>query len=129
MCYEKDAINVLGTEMVPCSLDPLTGYLRDGFCKKSISDYGSHIVCAVVDSNFLNFSKERGNDLLTPVPEYDFFGLKDGDNWCLCADRWIEALNAGTAPPILLEATHNSLLNKIEFSILKKYSIEFRNLN
>ena len=63
------------------------------------------------------------------MPEYDFFGLKDGDNWCLCADRWIEALNAGTAPPILLEATHNSLLKKIEFSILKKYSIEFRNLN
>ena len=129
MCYEKDAINILGTQLVPCSLDPLTGYLRDGYSKKSRTDYGSHIVCAVVNNNFLNFSKEKGNDLLTPVPEYDFFGLKEGDNWCLCADRWVEAYNNDIAPNILLEATHINILKKVEYNVLKKFSLELRKLN
>lgn len=129
MCYEKNSQNVLGTDLIPCSLDPLTGYTRDGFCKQHKLDHGNHIVCAVVDNAFLSFSKNRGNDLITPIPEYSFKGLKEGDSWCLCADRWIEALNNGFATSIVLEATHENLLKKIEFSILKKYGVELKNLN
>tara|TARA_B100001059_G_C17804197_1_gene568071 strand:+ start:1485 stop:1874 length:390 start_codon:yes stop_codon:yes gene_type:complete len=129
MCYEKNAINVLGTSLVPCSVDPITGFYRDGYCKTFNNDSGEHIICSEVTDRFLNFSKSRGNDLSTAVPEYNFDGLKEGDRWCLCADRWLEALQFNMAPKILLESTHRKMLEKIDFNILKKYSIEYMKLN
>ena len=129
MCYEKDAKNVLGTSLIPCSVDPITGFYRDGYCKTFNNDSGEHIICSEVTDKFLNFSKNRGNDLSTAVPEYNFDGLKDGDRWCLCADRWLEALQFNMAPKILLEGTHQKMLEKIDFNILKKYSIEYMKLN
>lgn len=129
MCYENNAINVLGTSLVPCSVDPITGFYRDGYCKTFNNDSGEHIICSEVTDRFLNFSKSRGNDLSTAVPEYNFDGLKEGDRWCLCADRWLEALQFNMAPKILLESTHSKMLEKIDFNILKKYSIEYMKLN
>ena len=129
MCYEKGAKNVLGTILIPCSLDPITGFYRDGYCKTFNNDSGKHIICSEVTDRFLNFSKSRGNDLSTAVPEYNFDGLKEGDRWCLCADRWLEALQFNMAPKILLESTHSKMLEKIDFNILKKYSIEYMKLN
>ena len=129
MCYEKNGINVLGTSLVPCSVDPITGFYRDGYCKTFNNDSGEHIICSEVTDRFLNFSKSRGNDLSTAVPEYNFDGLKEGDRWCLCADRWLEALQFNMAPKILLESTHRKMLEKIDFNILKKYSIEYMKLN
>ena len=129
MCYEKNALNVLGTSLVPCSVDPITGFYRDGYCKTFNNDSGEHIICSEVTDRFLNFSKSRGNDLSTAVPEYNFDGLKEGDRWCLCADRWLEALQFNMAPKILLESTHSKMLEKIDFNILKKYSIEYMKLN
>jgi uncharacterized protein (DUF2237 family) len=105
------ARNVLGSEIIPCSHDPLTGYFRDGCCNTDASDRGSHVVCAVVTDEFLEYSKSRGNDLSTPRPEYRFPGLKDGDRWCLCALRWREALSEGIAPDVVLECTHENALN------------------
>ena len=105
------ARNVLGTELVPCSYDPLTGYFRDGCCNTDASDRGSHVVCAVVSEEFLEYSKSRGNDLSTPRPEYRFPGLKDGDRWCLCALRWREALSEGIAPDVVLDCTHERALD------------------
>ena len=105
------ARNVLGTELVPCSYDPLTGYFRDGCCNTDASDRGSHVVCAVVSEEFLEYSKSRGNDLSTPRPEYRFAGLRDGDRWCLCALRWREALSEGIAPDVVLECTHEKALD------------------
>jgi uncharacterized protein len=102
--------NVLGTPLVPCSYDPLTGYYRDGCCETDEHDRGTHVVCARVTQEFLIFSLERGNDLMTPRPEYRFAGLKPGDRWCLCASRWKEALDAGVAPPVVLECTHEKAL-------------------
>ena len=129
MCYEKGTKNVLGTTLIPCSLDPITGFYRDGYCKTFNNDSGEHIICSEVTDRFLNFSKSRGNDLSTAVPEYNFDGLKEGDRWCLCADRWLEALQFNMAPKILLESTHSKMLEKIDFNILKKYSIEYMKLN
>ena len=129
MCYKKGEKNILGTELVPCSLDPLTGFYRDGFCKSFESDSGEHTVCAKVTKEFLLFSKNIGNDLITPRPEYNFIGLNDGDSWCLCANRWIEALHYDIAPDIFFEATHISFLKKISFQELKKFSIELKNVN
>jgi uncharacterized protein (DUF2237 family) len=105
------ALNVLGTALIPCSYDPLTGYFRDGCCHTDEHDQGSHVVCAKVTQAFLDFSLSRGNDLITPRPEFRFAGLKDGDRWCLCALRWKEALNAGVAPPVVLESTHARALD------------------
>ena len=102
--------NVLGTALVPCSYDPLTGYYRDGCCETDEHDHGTHVVCARVTHEFLVFSLERGNDLMTPRPEYRFAGLEAGNRWCLCAARWKEAFNAGVAPPIVLECTHEKAL-------------------
>ena len=102
---------------------------RDGYCKTFNNDSGEHIICSEVTDRFLNFSKSRGNDLSTAVPEYNFDGLKEGDRWCLCADRWLEALQFNMAPKILLESTHSKMLEKIDFNILKKYSIEYMKLN
>jgi uncharacterized protein (DUF2237 family) len=99
-------LNVLGTPLVPCSYDPLTGYFRDGCCETDETDAGSHLVCARMTQAFLDFSVARGNDLVTPKPQWRFAGLKAGDRWCLCVNRWKEALAAGVAPPVILECTH-----------------------
>jgi uncharacterized protein (DUF2237 family) len=112
------ARNVLGTELVPCSYDPLTGYFRDGCCNTDASDRGSHVVCAVVTDEFLEYSRSRGNDLSTPRPEYRFAGLRDGDRWCLCALRWREALSEGIAPEVVLECTHERALDFVSLEHL-----------
>ena len=100
------ARNVLGGELEVCGTDPLTGFYRNGCCDTGGEDAGVHTVCARVSAEFLEFSARRGNDLSTPRPEFGFAGLAPGDRWCLCADRWVEALRAGVAPPVVLEATH-----------------------
>jgi uncharacterized protein (DUF2237 family) len=104
------AKNVLGGPLALCSTDPLTGWKRDGCCDTDAADRGLHVVCAVVTNDFLSFSKDAGNDLSTPRPEYNFPGLHDGDRWCLCAGRWEEARLAGFAPGVVLEATHERAL-------------------
>lgn len=113
--------NILGTALVPCSFDPLTGYFRDGCCKTDASDIGSHLVCARVTAVFLAFSLAQGNDLVTPRPTHRFAGLKPGDRWCLCANRWLEALNAGVAPPVILESTHSGALKFVTLEQLEKH--------
>ena len=113
--------NVLGAALVPSSYDPLTGYFRDGCCNTDESDRGSHLVCARVTQPFLAFSLKRGNDLITPRPEYRFQGLKPGDRWCLCVNRWREALEAGVAPPVVLESTHANALHVVTLETLEKH--------
>ena len=103
--------NVLGTELIPCSYDPLTGYFRDGCCNTDESDLGSHLICVRVTEKFLAFSGARGNDLVTPLPQHRFGWLKPGERWGLSANRWREALEAGCAPPVLLECTHAKALS------------------
>ncbi len=117
------AKNVLGTELTSCSHDPLTGFYRDGCCNTGPQDRGLHVVCAVVTEDFLAFSKARGNDLSTPRPEYRFPGLKGGDQWCLCALRWQEAFNAGVAPGVKLEATHEKALSVLELEDLLAHAV------
>lgn len=116
------ALNVLGTALIPCSYDPLTGYFRDGCCHTDEHDQGSHVVCAKVTQAFLDFSLSRGNDLITPRPEFRFAGLKVGDRWCLCALRWKEALNAGVAPPVVLESTHARALDFLTLPQLQSFA-------
>ena len=116
-------LNVLGTELQACSFDPLTGYFRDGCCSTDANDLGSHVVCARVTEAFLRFSLERGNDLVTPRPEFRFAGLKPGDRWCLCALRWKEALEAGVAPPVQLEATHARVLDFVDLAQLQAHAL------
>ena len=116
-----EVINVLGQPLVPCSYDPLTGYFRDGCCKTDATDTGSHLICARVTAEFLTFSKERGNDLSTPRPEYRFKGLQAGDRWCLCATRWAEALAAGVAPPVVMESSHAGALRFVTLEQLEKH--------
>ncbi len=113
------ALNVLGTPLLACSFDPLTGYYRDGCCNTDHNDHGSHVVCAKVTQAFLDFSVSRGNDLVTPRPEFRFAGLKAGDHWCLCARRWLEAFQAGVAPPVVLEATHRKALEIVTIEQLQ----------
>lgn len=115
------AMNILGKPLKVCSLQPLTGYLRDGKCCCISNDPGNHIVCAVMTDAFLAFSLRQGNDLVTPRPEYEFPGLKDGDNWCLCLDRWLEAYEAGVAPDIVSEATHVAVTEHLDLAVLKAY--------
>jgi hypothetical protein len=112
-------LNVLGTELVDCSLDPLTGYFRDGCCNTIDRDRGLHVICARLSAEFLEFSRSRGNDLITPRPEFNFPGLKPGDQWCLCALRWKEALDAGVAPPVVLQATHERALEVVTLDQLR----------
>ncbi|WP_410498082.1 DUF2237 family protein [Chitinibacter sp. S2-10] len=118
------SINVLGQRLQACSLDPLTGFFRDGCCQHDESDVGQHIVCAVMTEQFLTFSKLAGNDLSTPRPEYGFSGLKAGDRWCLCARRWLEALQKGAAPQIVLAATHEEILDLISLETLVQYAVD-----
>ena len=115
-----DARNVLGTELVPCSYDPLTGFFRDGCCTTDASDAGSHLICARMTDEFLQYSLERGNDLITPRPEHRFAGLQAGDRWCLCASRWRDALLAGVAPPVVMESTHLRALQFVDIEQLEK---------
>jgi uncharacterized protein (DUF2237 family) len=117
-------LNVLGTLLVPCSYDPLTGYYRDGCCNTGAQDLGSHVVCAKVTQEFLDFSLQRGNDLITPRPEHHFVGLRPGDRWCLCANRWREALLAGVAPPVVLECTHSKALQFVTLAQLQLHALE-----
>ena len=115
----KDRLNVLGTALVPCSFDPLTGYFRDGCCNTDENDRGSHVICAKVTQEFLDFSLQQGNDLITPRPEYRFQGLKAGDRWCLCALRWKQAFEAGVAPKVILESTHIHALDYVTLEQLQ----------
>lgn len=119
---ESLPLNVLGQPLVPCSFEPLTGFFRDGCCKTNAQDVGSHLVCAIVSNDFLQFSLQRGNDLITPRPEYQFPGLIAGDQWCLCLNRWIEALEANCAPMIKLESTHIKALEKVSLEVLQQYA-------
>jgi Uncharacterized protein conserved in bacteria len=116
--------NVLGNPLQPCSLDPLTGWYRDGSCRTDEMDYGTHVACVKVTEPFLKFSFERGNDLITPNPTHRFPGLKPGDRWCLCARRWLEAHFAGMAPPIYLESTHERMLEFIDLETLQRYAMD-----
>lgn len=113
-------LNVLGTPLQTCSLAPLTGWLRDGCCRGDPDDRGMHLVCAVMTAEFLHYSRQQGNDLLTPCPEYAFPGLKPGDRWCLCALRWKEAYLAGQAPQVVLEATHLNALGVVSLDQLRE---------
>ena len=117
------ALNVFGEPLVPCSFDPLTGFFRDGCCKTDENDPGRHLVCAIVTQGFLQFSLERGNDLITPRPEYQFSGLVPGDQWCLCINRWSEALAANCAPKIKLESTHINALKTVSLETLMQFSV------
>ena len=117
------ATNVLGTELRPCSYDPLTGYFRDGCCHTGTDDVGTHVVCTKVTKEFLAYSLERGNDLVTPHPEFRFAGLKPGDRWCLCVTRWLEALKAGVAPPVVLESTHRMALDHVPLETLSAHAL------
>lgn len=116
--------NVLGGELEGCCTDPLTGWYRDGYCRTGPGDRGLHLVCARVTAEFLAFSRERGNDLSTPAPEIGFAGLQPGDRWCLCVERWREALAAGVAPPVHLGATHVSTLEFVSLEELQAHAIE-----
>ena len=117
-------MNVLGGELEPCSLDPVTGFFRDGYCRTEGRDPGFHAVCAVMTGEFLAFSMQVGNDLSTPRPEWMFPGLVPGDRWCVVAARWQEALEAGVAPPVVLEATHASALEFVSLGELEAHAYE-----
>jgi uncharacterized protein len=117
------AKNVFGRPLLTCSTFPLTGFYRDGRCHTGAEDIGTHTVCAVVTAEFLAFSKSRGNDLTTPMPEYRFPGLRPGDRWCLCAARWVEAWQAGAAPMLVLEASHEKTLELVSLEVLLKFDV------
>ncbi len=116
--------NVLGGPLLACSYAPLTGFFRTGCCETSPEDVGRHVVCTKVTEDFLAFSKRRGNDLSTPRPDLRFAGLKPGDRWCLCAHRWLEACEAGAAPPVVLAATHRSVLEVVGLDVLRAYALD-----
>jgi uncharacterized protein (DUF2237 family) len=115
-------LNIFGEELITCSTQPLTGFFRDGCCKTDEEDFGTHTVCAVVTQEFLEFSLSRGNDLITPRPEYLFPGLQPGDKWCLCATRWLEAYHNNCAPFVFLEATNEKSLEIIGMDILIQFA-------
>ena len=115
--------NVLGGELLPCSYDPLTGWMRDGCCHTDAHDRGSHVICCKVSVGFLNHQMELGNDLITPRPQIRFAGLKPGDRWCVCALRWKEAYEAGCAPPVVLESTHARALDYVLIEWLREKAL------
>ena len=124
MCWaDRSSPAALIRPLAPCSRDPLTGFFRDGICQTCAQDHGSHTVCAVMTAEVLAFSKSRGNDLTTPMPQYDFPGLKPGDHWCLCAGRWLEAYAAGKAPQVDLEATNQAALTIVPLDALKEHAL------
>ena len=116
------SVNVLGGPLQACSFDPLTGWFRDGCCRTDDADTGTHVVCARVTDEFLRFSLAAGNDLVTPRPQWRFAGLKVGDRWCLCVNRWLEALEAGVAPPVVLEATSHRTLSFVPLEVLQAHA-------
>ncbi|WP_346290756.1 DUF2237 domain-containing protein [Sphaerothrix gracilis] len=118
-----DASNVLGGKLETCCTSPMTGYYRDGVCNTGAGDTGVHVVCAQMTEEFLTFTKAQGNDLSTPMPMYQFPGLKPGDRWCLCASRWKEAYDAGVAPPVVLAATHAAALEYASMDEMKQHSV------
>lgn len=118
-----ESVNVLDQPLEPCSVDPLTGFFRDGCCNTAEDDHGRHTVCAVVTAEFLEFSAARGNDLSTANPAFGFAGLKPGDHWCLCAARWLEAWQAGCAPRVVLEATHRRTLEIVPLAALRTHAV------
>lgn len=117
-------LNVLGEPLLPCSENPLTGFFRDGCCNTAPEDAGLHTVCVRVTAEFLAFSKSRGNDLSTPQPEFGFPGLKPGDQWCLCAARWQEALQGSAAPKVILQSTHAATLKVVKLADLKRFALD-----
>lgn len=116
------AKNVLGQPLVACSFKPMTGYFRDGTCRTNEADLGTHVVCIIATKAFLDFSMRKGNDLSTPKPQWQFAGLKPGDQWCLCANRWKEAYDAGYAPLVVLESTHQRVLDFVELEMLQRFA-------
>ena len=120
----EEELNVLGEPLAPCSEDPLTGFFRNGYCHTGPEDVGRHVICVRVTAEFLAFSKQAGNDLSTPRPEMAFPGLKPGDRWCLVAPRWVEALQAGVAPRVVLLATHQAALRYTDLKTLKAYALD-----
>lgn len=120
----REARNVLGEPLLPCCTQPMTGFFRNGRCDTDERDVGRHVVCAEMTEAFLAFSKARGNDLITPVPELGFDGLKPGDRWCLCAGRWQEAAEAGVAPRVVLSSTHEASLELIDLALLKRHALD-----
>jgi uncharacterized protein (DUF2237 family) len=120
----KRALNVLGGKLATCSMEPMTGFFRDGCCNTSKQDVGSHTVCAVMTAEFLAFSRAAGNDLSTPLPHFGFPGLKPGDRWCLCAPRWQEAMLAGAAPQVCLAATEQGALQHCSLDDLKRHAVD-----
>lgn len=122
---EMDAgLNAFGEPLDPCGQDPVTGFFRDGCCNTCDEDVGSHTVCIQITTEFLEFSRFRGNDLSTPHPEFGFPGLKDGDSWCLCAARWLEAYQGGMAPKIYMHRTHQKALEIVPFELLSQFAID-----
>jgi uncharacterized protein len=119
----EDSLNVLGEPLKACSFDPMTGFWRDGCCNTGPADRGRHTVCVRTTAEFLAFSRARGNDLSTPRPEFGFPGLRPGDRWCLCADRWVEALAAGMAPKVVLASTHRSVLDLVPLAVLMAHAM------
>jgi hypothetical protein len=120
----QSALNVLGRPLLPCGTEPMTGYFRDGCCRTDASDRGLHVVCAVMTPEFLAFSQRRGNDLSTPRPEFDFPGLRPGDRWCLCANRWLEAWMEGVAPRVVLQSTHLNALGVVTLDQLRALAVD-----
>jgi uncharacterized protein len=118
-----ESLNVLGGPLKPCAFDPMTGFFRDGCCNTGASDAGRHTICAKMTAEFLAFSKARGNDLSTPRPEFGFTGLRPGDRWCLCANRWKEAWLAGAAPKVALTATHAATLDHVPLEALREHAL------
>jgi uncharacterized protein (DUF2237 family) len=116
--------NVLGGALETCSTAPRTGWFRDGCCRTNDQDFGRHVVCAVMTDEFLEYTRSRGNDLSTPAPEHGFPGLEPGDRWCLCVDRWRQALTAGVAPPVILSATHSKALDVVSLDDLEAHAID-----
>lgn len=121
---QDGALNVLGEPLAPCSTDPMTGFYRNGYCSAGPEDAGRHLVCCEMNDEFLAFSFARGNDLTTERPEFAFPGLVAGDRWCLVADRWVEALEAGHAPRVALLSTHQAVLGRIKLSDLKRHALD-----
>ncbi|MBX2869155.1 MAG: DUF2237 domain-containing protein [Acidiferrobacterales bacterium] len=124
MDWPKDQQSVLDEPLASCSEDPVTGFTRNGCCETGPQDVGSHTVCVELTDEFLSFSKERGNDLTTPIPAYNFPGLKGGDRWCLCASRWKEAYDAGVAPKVIMRSTHQRALEIIPFAALSQHALD-----
>jgi uncharacterized protein (DUF2237 family) len=121
-----DDRNVLGSELLACSLEPLTGFYRDGCCNTGPEDYGLHVVCTQVTREFLEFARAQGNDLITPAPRYGFPGLRPGDRWCVCAATWRQAYEAGVASPVILAATHEETLAVVPLAALKEHALDLQ---